>query len=183
MLRVSGDGVVTLTVPWWVPYAQALEFVMSKREWLMQALDRSMHFARPGISGGSGCVECDRSVLQREHYERFKESARMLVRDRLEDLNRQYGFTWGRVAIRMNSSRWGSCSSKGNLNFDYRIVFLPPHLRDYLVVHELCHLEEMNHSERFWALVARAVPEWMACRKELRGVRRSVECSHGTVTT
>lgn len=180
-LRVSQDGVVTLTVPWWVSYVAAVGFATSKKEWLIQALDRCAHPA-PGVSGVSRCAECDRFVPRREQYERFKESARILVRDRLEYLNRQYGFTWGRVAIRMNSSRWGSCSSSGNLNFDYRIVFLPPHLRDYLVVHELCHLREMNHSERFWTLVARAVPEWATCRRELRGMRRSVDCTHGKAT-
>ncbi len=171
-LRVSTDGVVTLTVPRWIPYGMAETYVTGKREWLVQALERFEQQTGSVVNGPER--EARVALPQRMHYEQFRESARILVSDRLDELNRHYGFTWGRVTIRMTSSRWGSCSSKGNLNFDYRIVFLPPHLRDYLVVHELCHLREMNHSERFWSLVAQAVPEWASCRKELRGMRRAV---------
>jgi len=72
------------------------------------------------------------------------------------------------VKIRDQSSRWGSCSWKGNLNFSYKLVLLPEHLADYVVVHELCHLREMNHSPRFWALVSQTVPDYRAKRRELK---------------
>ncbi|NBS67881.1 M48 family peptidase [bacterium] len=71
-------------------------------------------------------------------------------------------------AVPTGRTRWGSCSKRGNLNFNYRILFLPPHLADYLIVHELCHLKEFNHSPRFWALVAQGCPNYHACKKELR---------------
>jgi len=101
-------------------------------------------------------------------YAKDKEAARSLIKERLAFFNDIYGFTYGRVAIRNQRTIWGSCSGKGNLNFNYRVLFLPPRLADYVIVHELCHLRELNHSPRFWALVSRAVPDYAACRSELR---------------
>ncbi|HEY5383150.1 MAG TPA: M48 family metallopeptidase [Candidatus Paceibacterota bacterium] len=95
-------------------------------------------------------------------------AARALVTERLDYFNRHYGFIYGKVFIRNTRTRWGSCSSRGNLGFNYRIIKLSPHLADYIVVHELCHLKEFNHSPQFWALVAETVPEWKLLRRELR---------------
>lgn len=92
----------------------------------------------------------------------------MLAHARLAHFNEAYGFALGRVAIKNHKSRWGSCSKKGNLNFNYKIALLPPELADYVIVHELCHLGEFNHSPRFWALVARTVPDHRALRARLR---------------
>lgn len=95
-----------------------------------------------------------------KHYVEHKEAARTLVHARLAHYNQFYNFNYNRVAIRNTRSRWGSCSSKQNLNFNYRILFLPPELQDYLIVHELCHLQEMNHAQSFWDLVAEQVPQY-----------------------
>ena len=103
----------------------------------------------------------------RSAYLKHKEAARVLVHERITYFNNLYQFEYGRVAIRDQRSRWGSCSRKGNLNFNYRIALLPPQLADYIVVHELCHLREFNHSKHFWNLVARAVPDYAAKRKAL----------------
>jgi predicted metal-dependent hydrolase len=104
-----------------------------------------------------------------KHYLAYKEAARTLVRRRLDELN-VHGFVYNRVAIKNMTSRWGSCSSKKNLNFSYRIVFLPSYLQDYIIVHELCHLKVFNHSSAFWDLVAEMVPDYKACRGELRKI-------------
>ena len=106
-----------------------------------------------------------------KRYVAHKEAARALIHARLEALNAHYNFAYNRVAIRDQKSRWGSCSKKCNLNFNYRLIFLSPHLRDYVIVHELCHLQEFNHSPAFWRLLERAVPAYRACRKELRTMR------------
>lgn len=103
-------------------------------------------------------------------YLKHKEVARKIVHNRIAHFAPVYGLTVGRVAIRDQKSRWGSCSRKGNLNFNYRIALLPSHLVDYIVVHELCHLKEFNHSEHFWNHVARTIPDYLACRKELHQI-------------
>lgn len=101
-------------------------------------------------------------------YKRYKEQARVLIHERILFWNRVYGFTYGRVFIKNQKTRWGSCSKQGNLNFSYKLVFLSPHLVDYIIVHELCHLKEFNHGPNFWALVARMIPDYKKCRAELR---------------
>lgn len=159
-LSVRADGTITLSVPWWVTMGVAERYVQDKRDWLTKTLASVPVHAR---------VSKEESDA---HYKKYKEVARALVEKRLHELNMHYNFSWGRVAIRKNRSCWGSCSSKKNLNFDYRIVFLPPHLQDYLLVHELCHLKEMNHGKRFWALVAHVVPNHLDCRKELRAIHK-----------
>ncbi len=87
---------------------------------------------------------------------------------RLVALAPALGVAYGRVAIRAQKSCWGSCSRAGNLNFNYKLQFLPPRLQDYVIVHELAHLREHNHSARFWAAVAGVLPNWRSLRRELR---------------
>ena len=107
----------------------------------------------------------------RTRYLAHREAARALVHELLARHNAHYKHAVRRVFIKDHRARWGSCSQRGNLNFNYRILFLPPHLQAYVVVHELCHLQHFNHSPAFWASVAQAVPGYAQCRKELRRVR------------
>jgi predicted metal-dependent hydrolase len=109
-----------------------------------------------------------RKRRNRKEYLKNKEQARTFVKEKLEHFNQFYNLTWQRVSIRNQKRRWGSCSQKGNLNFNYKILFLPERCADYIIVHELCHLQEFNHSRRFWELVARAIPDYREMRKELR---------------
>ncbi len=78
------------------------------------------------------------------------------------------GVTVNKVTIRNQKTRWGSCSSKGNLNFNCLLMLCPEDVRDYIVVHELCHLKEMNHSPRFWAQVEQILPDYKGCQKWLK---------------
>lgn len=110
------------------------------------------------------------SLKNREHFNTHKETARTLVHDRLAHWNQLYAYSYNRVAIRNQRTRWGSCSSRKNLNFNYRIALLPADLVDYVVVHELCHLKEFNHSKSFWSLVATAMPDYIARKKKLKAM-------------
>lgn len=104
----------------------------------------------------------------RREYLLHKEKARKLVGDMLARFNAHYGHEYKRVAIRATKSRWGSCSRAGNLNFNYRLALLPEELVEYVVVHELCHLREFNHSASFWSLVEQTIPDWRERRARLK---------------
>jgi|SRR3989338_2734319 len=97
-----------------------------------------------------------------------KEHALVFAQGRIEYFNSSYQFSVSKICIRNQRTRWGSCSTKGNINFNYKIALLPERLADYVIVHELCHLGEFNHSRRFWALVERTIPDHRELRKELR---------------
>lgn len=98
----------------------------------------------------------------------YRRHARTVFAERLALWNAHYGFPYGRVAIKEQKSRWGSCSRQGNLNFNWRLLLAPAPVLDYVVIHELCHLKELNHSPRFWQLVALACPDHAAQRGWLR---------------
>ena len=114
------------------------------------------------------------STHSRRQYLANREAARAIVTERVGHFAAHYaarhGIAVGRIAIRNQRSRWGSCSKKGNLNFNYKLVFLPSELRDYVIVHELCHIKEFNHGRGFWELVGEQAPEWKELRRRLRKV-------------
>lgn len=103
-----------------------------------------------------------------KHYQAHKESARQLVHARLSFFNTFYGFQYKKVFIKNTKSRWGSTSNKGNININYKILFLSQELQDYLIVHELCHLKHFNHGADFWRAVAHTLPNYRAHAKALR---------------
>jgi len=104
----------------------------------------------------------------KRNYRKYKEEARDIVHQKVREWNTYYNLPVKKIYIKNQKTRWGSCSSKGNLNFNYRIVYLPPPLQDYLIVHELCHLKEFNHSRAFWALVSETIPHYSRLRSELK---------------
>lgn len=108
-----------------------------------------------------------------KHYLAHKEKARELALARLAHFNQYYNLSWNRVAIRNQRRCWGSCSAKGNLNFNYKILFLPPHLADYIIVHELCHLTHLHHGKEFWDLVGEQLPNYQELLLELRAIDKA----------
>ncbi len=155
-ITVRRDGSVYVTKPRRVSMRDIERFVARSGEWVRRAKARVA--ALPKTS---------KIESSKQEYTRYKKAALHEVERRLQHFNARYRFTYTTISVRNQKSRWGSCSRRGTLSFNYRLVFLPPHLADYVVVHELCHLGEMNHSKRFWALVAKSIPDHMARRKEL----------------
>lgn len=108
-----------------------------------------------------------RTKAERAHYALHKEHARALIEERIAYWLTCIPVSPGRIAIKDQRSRWGSCSTKGNLNFNYRLALIPIELADYVIVHELCHLMEFNHSPRFWNKVGEILPDYMLRKKAL----------------
>lgn len=111
------------------------------------------------------------------HFLTYKESAREMVLARIHFWNQYFGFSYNRVAIRNQKTCWGSCTSLKNLNFSYKIIFLPTHLQDYIVLHELCHLKELHHGPSFWMLVAEVMPDYQDRMSELQSIERKATLS------
>lgn len=156
-LNVYPDGRVLITKPRYVSLRQARLFIQDKLAWLSEQL----------ANLGEGKERAAPQSRNQADYLQRRESARLLVKERLEYFNQFYHFSYQRISIRNQSTRWGSCSRQANLNFNYRLLDLTPLLRDYLVVHELCHLREFNHSPKFWLLVAKTIPDYQKKRREL----------------
>ncbi|MBI2990379.1 MAG: M48 family metallopeptidase [Candidatus Magasanikbacteria bacterium] len=106
--------------------------------------------------------------MKQEHFLAARGRAKKFVMERLKIYAPLYAVFYRRVSIKNMKTRWGSCSGEKNLNFHYRLVFLPLELADYVVVHELCHLEHLNHSQQFWNLVAETIPDYRPRRAELK---------------
>ena len=156
-ITVHDDGTVVVTKPRLVALGLIDTFVQKHAPWIKEKI---AHFAKkPAKILGK---------YSRRDFYAHKERARALVTERIAYFNQYYAFSYGAVRIGNQRSRWGSCSSKKNLNFNYKIVFLPQPLQDYVIVHELCHLQELNHGKQFWDLVAQQIPDHMSRRKELR---------------
>ncbi|GAC1412663.1 MAG: hypothetical protein NVSMB66_2320 [Candidatus Doudnabacteria bacterium] len=156
-LAVYLDGRIVLTVPRNVSIKEAEKFFLSRKEWITE---KQANFQKRESKLRIGIGKND--------YAEQKVAALRLAKERVEHFNKLYKFDYGVIRVRNQKSRWGSCSKKGNLTFNYRIVLLPTELADYIIVHELCHTKEFNHSARFWALVALEAPEYKKYMKELR---------------
>ena len=155
-ISVSTGGALSVTVPYRFPELFVERFLRERAEWIVRQIaafeKRGGLFARYG----------------RAHYLEHKEAARQMAHARLAHFNQFYNFPYGAVSIRDQKTRWGSCSRSGNLNFNYKLAVVPEHIADYVIVHELCHCKEFNHSKAFWDLVARTIPNHREIRKQLK---------------
>jgi len=118
-------------------------------------------------------ISIENELIQKKLYEIlknvFRHEAKRLLPDRVETLARQYGFTYTGIKINSSRTRWGSCTSRKSLNLSLYLMQLPWHLIDYVLLHELCHTREMNHGDRFWALMDQVTDNRSkALRKELK---------------
>lgn len=146
-IRITREGEVVVTKPVRISTALAETFVAKKANWIISKI----HYMRSLPPAPKKLTQVEIKIL--------KEKALTIVRARVDFFNKFYKFNFKNISIKNQKTRWGSCSSKGNLNFNCRIALLAAPLADYIVVHELCHLGQMNHSKKFWDLVAQTVPD------------------------
>lgn len=157
-IRVSAypGGEIKVSVPNGLLLGTLEDFLRKKAKWILSKQDYLKQF--PAYVKGGNAAE----------FKQYKTQALELAKARLEHFNQHYGFTYHKVTIKNHKSLWGSCSKRGNLNFNYKIALLKPEACDYIIVHELCHLKEFNHSSRFWALVGETIPNYKQIRASLK---------------
>lgn len=159
-IEVRPDGSVTARIPNRMTDAQLEDFLAKHRDWVVRKIrlmEQKQSTAKE--TGAPGWQD-----LTPEEIQCIK--AKFL--QRVEAYSRRMNVTFGRITIRDQKTRWGSCSAKGNLNFNYRLYYLSEELLDYVVVHELAHRRHMDHSGAFWEEVGRYCPDYQVCRKKLR---------------
>lgn len=144
-VRVHPLKGVTVTVPLPCSFAAGLRVFGQYREWVLKTMERQKS-VRESASA---------AAVAPEQVEAMRKEAKELLPRRLSELAERYGFSYGRVFIKHNSSNWGSCSALGNINLNLNLVRLPQLLRDHVILHELCHLKHPNHGPEFHALLER----------------------------
>ena len=145
-IQIKPDGQVVVRCPKRMRIEEARRFAESKADWIEKHLAK-----RPPR---------DVAKYTSKEIKQLREQARKLIAERVKHFAPIVGVTYGQIAIRTQHTRWGSCSSKGNLNFNCLLALVPPEVLDYVVVHELCHLKEMNHSAAFYREVLRVFPAY-----------------------
>jgi predicted metal-dependent hydrolase len=153
-LVVPWGAPARLTVPQGMPRSAVAEVIESHQAWI--ARERARQVPRLGLRPAE--------VSEPEARRATRELVTMLAEEEAEAL----GVSYGRIQVRDQRTRWGSCSPRGTLSFNWRLALAPLDVLDYVVVHELCHLREANHSPRFWRLVAERRPNWREQRAWLR---------------
>lgn len=155
-VQIKEDGRVVVRTPYTVSQKQAEEFLNERKDWILKN-QKKLKDARK-----------QKTVITDEMRREGIERALKIFPERVEYYARLMGVSYGRITIREQKTRWGSCSSKGNLNFNWKLVMMPMEILDYVVVHELAHRREMNHSKAFWKIVGQAMPDYQERRKRLK---------------
>ena len=158
-LRVTDPDAIEVRAPRRVSQAQIDAFIRQHAGWIEKhlqeaALQKEQEAAFPPFTPGQ--------------LNALSDQARVLLPPRIAHFARAMGVSYCRVTVRRQKTRWGSCSSKGNLNFNCLLALCPPPVIDYVVVHELCHRRHMNHSPAFWAAVENVLPDYRARREWLK---------------
>ena len=150
-IQIHPDGSIIVRAPLKMPARDIHAFVEEKAAWIAKHLPKR-----------------DVTPFTMEELRDLAEAARIDLPARVAHYAPMVGVQYGRITIRSQRTRWGSCSAKGNLNFNCLLMLCPEEVRDYVVIHELCHRIEMNHSPKFWAAVERVCPDYRAHRKWLK---------------
>ena len=154
-LQLKTDGSLIVRCPKRYPLREVQKFVESKTPWIRENLQKLQTVqAVPPLSP--------------KELTQLRQQAKLVFPSRAAFYAPKVGVNYGSITVRCQKTRWGSCSAQGNLNFNLLLMLAPPEVLDYVVVHELCHRKEMNHSSRFWAEVERVMPDYRVRKQWLK---------------
>lgn len=160
-IQVNSNLSVTVRVPRSASEKDIEEILKKKEAWISKHIEK--------IKETKERFEAEPTEkLTREKVIALAEEALKVIPERVEYFAKVIGVTYGKITVRNQKTRWGSCSSKGNLNFNCLLMLAPPEVLDYVVVHELCHRKQMNHSKAFWLEVEKVLPDYKEVRKWLK---------------
>lgn len=151
-VQIRADGTVIARAPLRMPKDRILYFLSEKASWIRMQQGR--------MQERENMRQQARIHLDAAQEKELRERAKSVLAQRTAYFARQVGVTYGRITVRDQKTRWGSCSQTGNLNFNFRLILAPLEVLDYVVVHELCHRRQMNHSAQFWQEVAQVLPDY-----------------------
>lgn len=158
-IQIKPDCSVVIRAPYRMPKYEIINLIKEKEDWIEKNLDR-MRLMMENRSAGES--------LSGEDIKKLADDAMEYIPPKVRKYAEKIGVTYGRITIRNQRTRWGSCSAKGNLNFNCQLMLLPEEIRDYVIVHELCHRIHMNHSAKFWAEVEKYCPDYKELRDRLK---------------
>lgn len=158
-IQVQNDGIVYVKSPKQMPVSEVEEFLVLKKQWILKRLEK--------IRLENEQIEKEGLFTQQELKE-IKRKAKNIIPQRVEFYAQKSGISYKRIAIRLQKSRWGSCSAEENLNFNCLLVLMPIEILDSVIVHELCHRKHMNHSRAFYNEVYAIFPDYNRCDKWLK---------------
>lgn len=158
-LEICPDGQLIVRAPLRLSETKINRFVEEKSQWILKNLEK-----------------IQQRETEKESVEKLSPSERKQLQDkacqvfpaRVAYYAKKTGVTYGQITLRQQKTRWGSCSAAGNLNFNWLLILAPPEILDYVVVHELCHRKEMNHSEAFWKEVEKVLPDYRERKRWLK---------------
>ena len=158
-IQISGPDEVTVRAPLHMPEGEIRRILEQQRGWIESHLEKAARLAE---------VRNAQPALTEQEIRTLANAATAAIPLKVRHWAGRIGVRYGRITIRNQRTRWGSCSTAGNLNFNCLLMLCPENVIDYVIVHELCHRKEMNHSPRFWDLVASVLPDYKASRKWLK---------------
>jgi predicted metal-dependent hydrolase len=160
-IEITPELQVVVRAPARMPVREINAFVQEKDDWIRAHLQQMAEKKRLR-------EQYREQALSKEELQELATQAMKLIPQKVHYYAQIIGVTYGRITIRNQRTRWGSCSGKGNLNFNCLLLLMPEEVLDYVVVHELCHRKEMNHSARFWEEVEKILPDYRQRRKWLK---------------
>ena len=158
-IEIKRNKEIIVRIPYRVSERAAKKFVEEKREWIEKTLEK-IDAARENIEEKPKFSETELKII--------KKKAKREIPILVDEYAPKIGVSYNRISIRTQKTLWGSCTADGNLNFNCLLILLPERVMRYVVVHELCHRKEMNHSKRFWNEVSKILPDYKLLRKELK---------------